>query len=133
MTVPALPGTLRDGLTVGMRVVADTDWLHGEYDPDLMRPRGGIVWAVDGDTVATIEVAVRGRPGGIAMDRIPVDNIHDCDDDHCLLRPTMARPADVRYAARWLLRTVAAGHGPIDDTERRYAAAATTLLTQGEL
>ena len=37
VTAPiALPGTLRDLLAVGMSVTEHTDWLHDEFDPEVV-------------------------------------------------------------------------------------------------
>lgn len=131
MTAPSLPGTLRDLLTVGMAVTEHTDWLHTEYDPDRMRPRGGIIHTVGNGTVGVVAVGLRGHIDGLALDEIPTDRIHDCDDDYCPHRPRLARPADVRYHARWLLRIVGEGTGRLTDRDRRLTAVAVSLLTKG--
>lgn len=129
MTAPALPGTLAELLTVGMTVTEHSDLLHVEFDPVAFRPRGGILHTVGHETVGTVTVGLRGHIDGLALDEIPTDRIHDCDDDYCPHRPRLARPADVRYHARWLLRIVGAGTGRLTDRDRRLTAVATALLT----
>lgn len=133
-TAPALPGTLADLLTVGLVVTMHTDWLHFEHDPAVFRPPGGIVHTVGGDGyIGTVAVGLRGRPDGMALDRFHAQYIHDCPRPDCLYRPVMARPADVRYAARWCLRTVGRGHGRLSDHDRRLVGIAVALLTKGDL
>ena len=127
MTAPALPGTLADLLTVGMAVHADAAWLHTEHDPDVWRTPAGIIHTIGNGTVGVIAVGVRGRTDGLVLDEIAVDRIHQCDDDACLYRPAVARPSDVRYAARWLLRIVGERSGRLTDHDRRLIAVAVAL------
>ena len=128
MTAPiALPGTLRDLLAVGMSVTEHTDWLHDEFDPEVWVPPGGIVHAIGDGVVGCVRVGRPHWPDGISLDVIPIERIHQCDDDTCLYRPAVARPADVRYAARWLLRIVGERSGRLTDHDRRLIAVAVTL------
>ena len=127
MTAPSLPGTLRDLLAVGMSVTEHTDWLHDEFDPEVWVPPGGIVHAIGDGVVGVVTAGVRGHVDGLVLDEIAVDRIHQCDDDTCLYRPAVARAADVRYAARWLLRIVGERSGRLTDHDRRLIAVAVTL------
>lgn len=127
VTAPVLPGSLVDLLTVGMVVHRDADWLHTEHDPDVWRTPSGIIHTIGNETLGVVAVGVRGRPDGMVIDEIAVDRIHQCDDDTCLYRPAVARPADVRYAARWLLRIVGERSGRLTDHDRRLIAVAVTL------
>ena len=127
MKAPALPGTLADLLAVGMTVHADAAWLHVEHDPEFMRTPGGIIHTVGNGTVGVVTVGLRGHVDGLVLDEIAVDRIHQCDDDTCLYRPAVARAADVRYAARWLLRIVGERSGRLTDHDRRLIAVAVTL------
>lgn len=131
MSAPTLPGSLADLLVVGMTVHQDADWLHVEHDPDFMRTPSGIVHAIGNETVGVVAVGVRGRPDGMVLDEIAVDRIHQCDDDTCLYRPAVARPADVRYAARWLLRIVGERSGRLTDHDRRLIHIAVALYMKG--
>ena len=132
MTAPALPGSLRDLLTVGMVCYADSPALHSEIDPDLFRPRGGVVHSVGPEMVGTAAIS-RHAPGGVQFDTLPVDTIHDCGGPHCIYRPAMAKASEVRWIARRLFQLVAEGSGPLTAHDRRRWRCAATLLTQGVL
>lgn len=136
MTPPVLPGSLRDLLAVGMTVYADSKFLHHEHDPEVWRPAGGIVHSIGNEDVGTIAVGLKGHPNGMAHDVFTIDNIHDCDDEHCLYRPQPPVARDVRYAARWVLRIVGGGRGRLglpDSHDRRLIRIAVALLTKGVL
>jgi hypothetical protein len=130
--IPALPGTLADLLTVGMVVYQDSSALHTEVDPDLWRVRGGVAHSIGDGMVGTAQIN-RHAPGGVALDVLDIDTIHDCGDGCCPHNPRMAKASEVRWVARRLLRLVAQGHGPLDDTDRRHVAIAVALLTKGIL
>lgn len=131
-TALPLPGTLEDLLAVGMVVHEHAHGLHTEFDPALWRARGGLVHTVGADRVGVVAVGVPGRPDGLVLDEIPLDRIHQCDTAAiwCPYAPAVAKPTDVRYTARWLLRVVGRGKGRLDDHDRRLIHIAVTLLTK---
>ena len=132
VTAPVLPGSLVDLLTVGMVVHRDADWLHTEHDPDVWRTPSGIIHTIGNETLGVVAVGVRGRPDGMVIDEIAVEQIHTCDGTvYCPYVPQLARPNDIRYAARWCLRVVGRGKGRLDDHDRRFIAIAVSLLTKG--
>jgi len=79
------------------------------------------------DYYVWVGAIVRTAPG-VALDVIPIDELHDCGEEPCVYRPSAGRASEARWIARRLLSVVGAGRGPITDTDRRSIACAAALL-----